>query len=438
MAATSALTESTHDDHRPNPADAVAIGVDLWDVTAHLEASGFSDSAARAAGHASAAAWAQHLISGQITPGPRSPAHPSARSQLLWAALGRSVVMLAGVVICASSMPRRSLEVVLFAVAAGGWLTGQMVSAALWHGLGRGSRDDAVRGAMLTAGVMVLLGVATWVTLREPTVMIWVVWACSTPFLLTLRPGPSLVAWIGAAGLLCGMAWRFGEQWQVLTLAAGATALLSVVAASAGAAAMRNSGHRIVPGTVGAVLMALTRTLAHLTLLLMIFIRIGPGAFAAVAIGGLAAGVLADPVFALSRIWGRWVSERFTTWMPGRTLAGAIGPPLLALLCMATLWVAMQVLDDPYQVYLDEPLALAGAVATAAIIAASNALLRTGSAAGAMLYTVVVCAMASLATTLRLPAEEAWESGPLMTVTGVMVAVAAVIVTQRQSRPQAW
>lgn len=427
-------------DRRPTPEDAAAIGVDLWDVTAHLEASGFSDRAARAAGHASTAGWAQQLL-GERDPAPRGRTRRgrrSARSHLLWAALGRAVVMLAGVVICVSTMPRESVEVVVFVIAAAGWLTAQVVSAALWHGLGRGPRGDAVRGAMITCGIMVLLGIATWIALREPTVMIWVLWACSAPLLVTLRPGPLLVALVGIAGALSALAWTFGAYWQVLVLAVGATALASVAAASAAGEAIRTARSRIVPGTVGAVTVALIQTLAHLGLLLVIFLRIGPGAFAAVAIAGLVAGVLADPLFAVARIFGRWVSSHLTRWFPGRTLAGAIGTPLLLALCAAAVWVAFRVLDDPYRVYLDEPLAITAATATAALVATINALLRTGAATGAMVFTVLACTAGGLALTYRLPAEEPWQSGNFILVTAVLVASAAIIVTHRLSRPQAW
>lgn len=424
---------------RPDPEDAARVGVDLWDVTARLEASGFSDSAARAAGHGSASEWARELIAERERSGARNRRSRAASSRhLLVAALGRAVVMLAGVVICASTMPRRSTEVVVFAVAAIGWMTAQVVSASLWHGLGRGSRGEAVRGAMLVAGLMVLVGIGTWIAVGQPTVLIWVLWASSAPLLATLRPGPTLVIWTGLAGGLSALAWVYGKPWQALVVAAAATTLASVVAGSVAGAAMREARSGIVRGTVGAVSMAAIQTAAHLTLLLAVFLRVGPGAFAAVALAGLAAGVLADPLFALARMEGGWVGGRFTTWVFGRSLAASAGPPLLATLCVVALGIALVVMTDPYRIYLDEPLVLTAAVGTAAIVATINALLRTGSAFGAMLYTVLACTMGVVALTYRLPTEDAWQSEPFLLATAVMVALAAIIVTHRLSRPQAW
>ncbi|MEA5154279.1 hypothetical protein [Raineyella sp.] len=424
---------------RPVPEDAARIGVDLWDVTARLEASGFSDAAARAAGHSSASEWARELIADRARSGPLDrQTRVEPRGHLLTAALGRAIVMLAGVVICASTMPRRSTEVVVFAVAAIGWMTAQVVSAALWHGLGRGSRGEAVRGAMVVAGLMVLVGVGMWIAVGQPTVLIWVLWASSAPLLVTLRPGWSLVAWTGLAGGLCALAWLFGEAWQTLAVAGAATTLAAVSAGSVAGAAMRDARPGIVRGTTAAVVMAAIQTAAHLALLLAVFLRVGPGAFAAVALAGLAAGVLADPLFALARMGGGWVGGRFTSWIFGRSLAASAGPPLLATLCAVALGVALVVLADPYRIYLDEPLVLTAAVGTAAIVATINALLRTGSAFGAMFYTVVVCTVGIVALTYRLPTEDAWQSAPFELATAAMVTLAAIIVTHRLSRPQAW
>lgn len=426
-------------EQRPDPDQAARIGVDLWDVTAHLEASGFSDSAARANGHRSAADWARRLIAGQDDlASVRRPGRSGSQWRLFGAACGRALIMLAGVTVCVSTMPRQSTEVAVFMIAAVGWLTAQVVSAALWHGLGLGARGAAVRGALVVAGLMLLVGLATWGLLGEPTVLIWVFWAFSAQLLVTLRPGWVLVSWTTAVGVAALFAWRLGEYWHALAVAGTATAVATFAALWAARAAVRGTSARLAPGTTRSVIVALVQTLAQLALLLVVFLRVGPAAFAAVALAGLAAGVLADPLFALARMGGRWIGERLTSWTPARIIVAAFGPPLVAALCAFAIVVALAVLADPYRVHLDEPLVLTAAVVTTAIIAAINALLRTGSAVGAMMFTVAASVLAGAALLVRVPTEDPWQSTPFTVTTVVLIVVATFVVAQRLSRPQAW
>ena len=428
----SALTGPTR------PEDAATIGVDLWDVQAHLEASGYSDGAARSAGHASAAAWARELVSARTATGvAEAPGNPG-EARHLSQALQRALIMLAGVVICASTMPDTSRETVVFAVAAAGWITGQMVSAAIWHGLGRGSRSDAVRFAGVTAALMLVIGIAAAVVLAEATVLIWVGWACAAPLLMTLRPGPVLVAGVLIGGVACGLTWRYGSHSAVVALASVATVALVTWAAMAARATVKHHPARRPKGAVPAVTVSLVQTVAQLAFLMAVFVRIGPGAFAAVAIAGLAAGVLSDPLFALTRLWGGWISHRMTSWRPGRWVTAAAGPLVVGALCVVAVLVTRWVLQDPYRVFLDEDVAVLAAIVAASTTAAINALLRTGAAVGAMACALVISVAGILALGYRLGFEDAWQSTPFLLVTIAAVGLAGLVTSHRLSLPSAW
>lgn len=434
------MSAATLAGEQPAPEQAARIGVDLWDTAAHLEASGFSDRVARAAGHASTANWARVLLRDADVrePLPRQHAARRAGDSVLGAALSRALIMAAGVIVCVSTRPRGATELTVFTVAAIGWLTAQVVSATIWHGLDLGSVGGAARGAICSAALMLLAGAVTWVLLREPTALIWVAWAAAIQVLVILRPGRVLTLSGGAAGLLSLLAWQFGTRSQALAVAIVATLLAVAGAIWVLWVTLRGSRSSVLAGVNRAMLVAVGQTAAQLGLLLVIFSRVGPGAFATVALAGLAVGVLADPLFALTRLVSTWAGRRFTAWLPCRLVVAAVGPPLVVVLCVAAMAVTQWTLADPYGVYLDAPIALTAAAVLAAIMAAINALLRTGSALGAMVFTVLASGLAGLALVVRVPGDEAWQSTPFLLATLAVVGVATLVVSRRLSRPQTW
>lgn len=423
-------------------ADAVRRGVDVWDMTAHLESNGFSTSVARSNKVPSVFELARRMRALVSVDTSLGAAEAAKRTSVL-AAILRSVVMVGGVIICVSTLPKAS-EMTVFAIAASGWLAGQAVSAVIWYAWARGDRPDGVRAGVIAGGVMLLAGVAAAVAVQEWTLLIWVGWAAAIPTLQVLVPGWRLTIRVLLGGAVCALAWLSarGIWWPqpdarlfglvsaaVLTIAAIGVACWRVRRELSRTTAL---GH---PGTGPALAVALVQTLAQLGLLLVLFQVVGASAFGAVAVAGLAAGVLADPLFAGARRWSEWVVRSSTSWVVGRLKIAIGGVLAVVVMLIASAQTAELMLSDPYRIYLNEPTILMATVLAGAVIAATNVLLRTGAAVGAMLVAVVA-ALVTAAALLLL--DESIHSLALFAVMIGASIFAALAAAERLSHPRAW
>lgn len=422
-------------------------GLDVWDTAAHLESRGISRRVAEERGFGSVFALARHLIDA-VPHHARRPArgtHTHRPAPSVLAAILRAIVMLCGVVVCVSSVPRGTGEVTMFAIAAAGWLAGQAVSSSVWFAWGESTRPDALRTGLAVGAAVLLAGLA-WVLLRgDWALLVWLGWGASMPILLTAMPAAVLAAGTAVAAAVCGGALAAANGYPGAPVALGPwgmpVAVASTTLAIALAAALvlreaRGRPSRYVRGTALAVGVAVVQTGAQLSILLMIFVGVGRGAFGAIALAALAAGVLADPLFTIGQVWTRRVVESAASWSAGRFRIGLVAVVLVALLLLASAAVAWWYLSDPYHIYLNAPWIIAAAVLIGAVIAATNVLLRTGSAVGAMVFALV--AQLVMAPTSFVPGDEAAGFWVMCAATVLVTALALWQAAQRFARPSTW
>ena len=421
--------------------------VDVWDAAAHLESRGTSRRVATQQGHDSVFSLARTLreAAPAASVALARDTHSHRDSPSLVAALLRALVMLAGVAVCVTSVPLGTDEVTMFAVAAAGWLAGQAVSSSVWYAWGESSKADGLRTGLVVGGIVLLAAVA-WVLARGSlTLLVWVGWGAALPILLTTMNTGLLALATAAVAAFCATAWAaaLGQAWAPAALApwGGPVALASTVAvvglaAWLGLRAVRGRPARLVAGTPRAGGGSRQPTGAQLSILLMMFVGVGRGAFGAIALAGLAAGVLSDPLLTLGQAWTRRVVQGSTSWAAGRFRIGVMAVLVVLVLLAVSAGVAWWYLADPYQIHLNRPTIIVAAVLIGAVIAATNILLRTGAAVGAMVFALV-------AELLMAPASLAGDRDELVFVllcaaTALVVALALWQGVQRFARPSTW
>lgn len=425
-------------------AELAARGVDLWDSTAHLESSGISAGVARRHGYASVFDLAGEAR-GRLAPD-RTPGRPPTEERVsLVAAVQRSLMMLGGVIICVTTLPEGAAEGIIFVIAAGGWMAAQIVSAAIWFAWSRGRLADGVRAAAVIGVLTLVAGVVGAVLSAQWSVLVWVGWAVAIPVLQVLVPGWRLTLAVIIGAVVCGLAWLSWEQVVFPHPSArsfGTVAALSLTGAALALAAalvarrLRSVATSDHPGTPAAVAVAGLQAGAQLAMLLMIFLQVGPEAFGSVAVAALAAGVLADPLFVAARKVTRWVTHRSSSWWIGRLQIAIAGIVVVAVLVYAAGEAATLLLARPYHVYLNEENILIAAMIVGGVIAATNVMLRTGSAVGAMVVAVVAALLTSV--TLFVPNESTGYALVLLGVLGAVLLVAVGLASSRLTRPASW
>lgn len=408
--------------------------VDRWDAAAHLETAGFSAAAARRAGFADTFDLAGSIL---------AAANPTARAGLpsrpahFFAAVARSLLMLAGVAVCVSTIPQSTSEVHVFAIAALAWLSGQVVSAATWHSWGRGSRADGAAAGRSAVWTMLVIGVLVALPMGEPTALIWIMWTASLPILIILRPGPVVTFLALGVAAAC---WASRQFWGY-----GPTVVIALITTSAALAAALVLTHRIArerssqdrPGHLRSVIVATVQTIGQLGTLLAVVLLIGPGAFGGVAVAGLFAALLADPVFELANRAARWLAAHSSHWFSGRLAMHAVGALTVTAVVALALWISDWFLDDPYVVYADLSLALACGALVGALTAAIAILLRSGRALTAMVLALATAAVVGIAAAITAAD---YHQGPVLfpLLAAAVSVVAALLAGRCLADPRTW
>ncbi len=424
-----------------------ALAVDPWDAAAHFESGGTSLRVANERGFDSvfdlAGAAAAGLDRGQLAASraARTPRPPVS----LVAAVLRTLIMLATVATCVTSLPRDADEITVFAIAAAGWLSGQAVNSGVWYAWGVGRKPDGLRTGLVTACVVGVLATVATVVTGQWDLLIWVGFGVATPLLVLTANLWLLTLALGLVGAACVVSYfaRLGYPWAPpwtsslgAPLAVAATAGAVVLGLALTAWKIRREGASRQRGALIAIAIALLQTVFQLAILLQIFLGIGAGAFGSVALAGLASGALADPLYTLQQAWTRHVVTRSSSWRLGRMrigLAAVVVTALIIAIAGVVVWVA---LSDPYKIYLNEPSVIVAAMVASAVIAATNVLLRTGSPISAMAFAAF--AEILVIVTSRFPVDEPAGFWALVVVCSVVSLFALVSAGRRFAHPSTW
>jgi hypothetical protein len=319
-----------------------------------------------------------------------------------------------------------------------GWLSGQAVSAAMWQGLGTGSRP-ASAAAGITTG-LIGLGAATLVAvaLGEPTALLWAVWSMAVSALIVLTNLATLAAFAVAAAVLSTLA-----QHSPYAGVGDGVALFCVLAAGLWGAAVLRSEASSGPTTLRlqgpglrAVALSTIQTCGQLSILWMLMAVVGNAGFSAIALAGLVAGAGADIILEIASIALRRVVAMPVGWDTGRRASAGIGVAAVlavVVISLVTAGIALARLDAPASVAAT----VAGTVLVASLTAAAGLQLRVGSAGGAAGLSVLAAGTTAVAATLALLAPLVGAAA--LIVAAVVVAVTSVAVGGREmSRPTLW
>ncbi|WP_026927496.1 hypothetical protein [Granulicoccus phenolivorans] len=423
-----------------------ASGTDIYEVTARLESSGVSRGVAAAHGYESVFDFA-HTITEQV-PAEEMQAsrqrHSGRNRVSLRASLIRMVVMLCGVILCATSLPQAS-EMAVFLMAASGWIVGQAVSASAWYAWGAGRRRDGMAAAGVVGLVLLVVSAIAAAVSGLPGLLVWVGVGAATPILLLLANGAVLVVAGVATAAICGISWfaRNHYAWAPsalapvgIPLAYAITAVAVLVAAVLLVREVRGARPRYVRGGARALIVALLQVLFQLVVLLQIFLGVGASEFGAVALAVMAAGALTDPLLTVQAMWTHRVSQRSDSWRRGRFQIGLLGVVIVVIVLVITAAAVLIVLSDPYRITLNEPAIVAAAVLCSAVICGTNILLRTGSRLSAMLFAAL--AELLVAITLFFPADEPSGFYAMAAMAALISLLALLVAAARFGHPTAW
>ncbi len=408
--------------------------VDVYDAAAHLEASGFGDSFARRAGVGDSFEHARLLLAGRPPVGTDVHEGPRPQECSLEPALYRVLVMISGVVICLVTLPPGSPAWLFFLAGAAGWLGGQSVSAATWRGLGTGSRTVAARNARDAIVVAALCGAALALVTGEVAILLWIGWSISAAVLVILSNSRALALAVAVAAAGVGAAAVMGGH-QAGLYAATAAVVVAAARAAAVLARERIAAHRS-RGCWASMGWAVIQTAGQLCVLGTILAVVGSTAFAAVAIAGLAAGAVTDPVIELAHQRVRRAVAKPASWARGRRRTATIG--ILAVIAALTVpalvmlvgLIGFGTVGSPY-------LVLGGTLLVAALTAATGMQLRAGSAPAAARTSVAMAALTAgtpyIAAVGLMPIDAV-----LALIAGTAVIAATVTAARVLSRPELW
>ncbi len=422
---------------RSEPQRLAAQAVDVYDTLAHLEASGLGDAAARKAGHSDAFEHARMLLDEVRRRADRlADGTPPATRLALGAALRRVVTMLAGVPVCLAATPPGTSDAAYFLAGALGWLAGQTVSAATWHGLGTGQRAAAVAGATRYGAGILLAGVIASAAIGRPSVLAWMVWSMAASVLIILTPTRSLATWAAAAGLVCLAALLSGAP----AVALSASVLAVAVAGWQAVAVLARDGEqprlRTARGAGRAVVLAIAQTLGQLTVLGVLLLSVSGPAFVAVAIAGLVTGASADPLLEVAYARVRGIVANPVSWRAGRRSTGLIGGQAILSIIVAA---GLALLSSEWIRPSGIPALLGCAAITlvGGLTAGCGLLLRAGSADGAATLAAVA-ALGTVTAYLVCLAGHTSPAAALLAVGLGISLISAALAVSLLSHPSAW
>lgn len=412
--------------------EAVHHAVDLYDAAAQLESQGYGDSVARQGGFRDVFEMAGELMGGTRARHKRRA--PRGLGAMVTAALGRMIVLVAGVLISLAVLPAGSSHVQVFVAGAVGWLCGQAVSAGIWRGLGT-SVTLAAQTALTSAPVLLVLAGVVSLAAWSWAPLLWAMWSVAASVLVIMRPGVKVVllAMGGAALSLAA-----GQYEHSLGMACGAGAI--VVACLGALVVLRREKVRPARPSrpiVKAQVLGLLQAAAQLVVLGLVLIMIGPTVFVAVAVAGLVAGSLSDPILELVHAAVRHLAAFPLALRAGRFATATLGILGIAMVMVIALLTAILVRDifAPGETLL--PVILATAL-VAGLTAGTGLLLRAGTAVGAMALAMGVAALALLGEGALLFNLHSDVTLTLEILSLLAVVATAWLAARHMSHPSAW
>lgn len=411
--------------------------VDIWDTVAHLEADGRGDALARAHGHRDIFSHTAALIDDlEFRFSGMSARLPLTLRDNLGAAFRRVVIMVSGAMLCLTAIPAQAGEWTVFWAGAAGWLSGQTVSAAIWHGLSTGRRDAAAKAALVTILSSLALGLVGSLIIGGTSVFLWSAWGAFASAVVILRPSGRL-HWgvlLAAAGALFLQSMHFTVLATCLSVVTIAS--VGVTAASIMLPELLDRSVKAVPGMGRAIGLAVVQTLGQVSVLGILVIVVGPPGFYAVAVAGLIAGAAADPLLEIGYAAVRHVVNNPTSWQQGRVSTALVGVASMTMIVLAGVVGVAILLHDRNPTPQLWQLSLSAIVLTSALTGGTGTLLRGGSALGAALAAVAT----ALGAVTLLPTS--FFGGATVVVLGVLSLVVFLVMSGiaavRMSHPSSW
>lgn len=406
--------------------------VDPFDAAARLEAQGYGDAVARKLGYSHVFELAERLT--------RHGTHENSRyyslklRRLFAGALGRLLVLFSGVVLCIVTLPSDASTQLMFVAGASGWIWTQVLSAGIWEGLGRGKRNTAASIGLSSLPLMTVLAVLVSVVMQSPAPMFWALWGMAASVLLIFRARLNMALMMVGSAVVTGLVAWFDPS--------GGSIIASVVIGSVFLSSLyvlRLEGATFLSpdkASITAQLMGLLQAGGQVVVFLVLLDLLGAHAFVGVAIAGLVAAALADPMLEVVHAGVKRIANRSTSWREGRIRAGLLGMGGVFAIVAVTAVIALLVrswlaIDMKVSVVILATLLVAG------VTAGIGLMLRTGSAVGA---TALALAAASLAAGTEVMSTVFLQNTTLLVATFAFLSVfvAAAIAARRMSRPASW
>lgn len=410
----------------------IESAVDVYDAAATLESQGYGDAVAKRVGHSDIFALASHLLDEGATQTSQRSAGRLMRG-VLWA-LARMAVLFSGVVLSLACLHPNSAPSLVFIAGAVGWMSGQAISAGIWYGLGKADRVFAARIAATSAPVVAALALAASLIVNSPAPLLWSVWGIASSVLVIFRSGGKLLV---LSLLGAGLTWLCGQASHDAGVVMSSTMI--VVAALAAIAVLRGEKGqlgRLTVKAVGMQLLAVVQAVGQIVVLAAVLVRVGPTAFVTVAVAGLIAGALSDPILESTHALVRHVVTHPRSWRAGRRLTGLLGVAGICLVVLSSLGAATG-LHGTLAPSADLIVIELATALVAAVTAGTGLLLRAGSALGAMLLAVAAAA-ATVAAVMPGPIGSHSDVEVLAMLGILALSLACALGMKFLSHPAAW
>lgn len=352
--------------------------VDVFDLTAHLEARGQGVAAARERGFATQFERAATLLDPGAAAGRAARPRRADVLARVFASLQRVLVLMAGVAVCLAGSPAGTSGGGILVAGIVGWLVGQAVSAAAWDGLARMSPRSAAGGVLTVWAVAAPPVVAGCALTGAWPVALWAAWAASASALIVLRPGGRVALPVGVAGAACAVTPLVRPEWGVavaVTVVAGVAA--AAVWAVAGLGPVRTAHGRLAR-VVG---IATVQAAATIGVLMVVLAASAESWRGAIAVGGLVAGAVCDPALEASMLVVATITSRASDWRSGRRVTAAVGGAAVVVVALCA--AAVTPFLAAGATTAAQGTIVAAVVAIASLTAASGMLMRVGDGGGA-------------------------------------------------------
>ncbi|WP_336660869.1 hypothetical protein [Leucobacter sp. USHLN153] len=413
--------------------------IDPYHAAARIESQGYSDAAAKRLGWNTVFELASAMW--ELREPQQTAQQSRGTSDLLVNALWRTIVLVAGVLISLACLSPGASPAQVFVTGATGWVCSQAVSAGIWRAIVRGHHASAALAVWTAPALLAIVAIVS-LAIGQTAPIWWALWAVSASVLVILRLRPLLVIAAAAGAALTTVAATLvsPEAGRIVGVAVAIAATIAaavVLNQEFGSHTLATARRLVTPDMVAAAVLGAMQALGQVGVLAVLLLMTGEQAFAAIAVAGLVAGAISDPLLELKRSAVHRIATTVVSATAARratAIAGALGTCAIVVIA-AGVAVLSRAFFAPEEALWH---VVAATCVVATVTSGTGVLLRAGSAAGATAFALGAALLCAAVGLMPLTGVEITVLATVASLAALTLAFTLALSARMMSRPAAW